>query len=304
VLSALLAPAVAHAQQHASEPASVSQTVDGTQLTVAYSRPRARGRTGIFGTTVKWGRTWTPGANHATSLTVSRDVTIEGVAVPKGSYSVWLVIAEGPWKMLLDRDTTRWHTQPPKAGSDALSIAVKRETRPFAEALTWSVPEVRDDGMTLVMQWDTVAVPLHVVVSTSFSRAIAPEAAARVVGRYELRWTKASGVTQQDTTRVPRDTTPVPWRGTFVVRYEGGELRAVMDPPLNSELPGFRDWVLVPAKGGDAYHPGRLLNGELMSLINDYTFKFDIADGHARGFEVRTTSDELQANGTRLPDAR
>jgi DUF2911 family protein len=54
----LLAPgAVGQMQLQASEAASISQTVDGTKLTVTYSRPRARGRRGLFGTQVKWGAT-------------------------------------------------------------------------------------------------------------------------------------------------------------------------------------------------------------------------------------------------------
>ena len=41
------------AQVKASEPASVSQTVDGTTITVVYSRPQARGRDSLFGGEVK-----------------------------------------------------------------------------------------------------------------------------------------------------------------------------------------------------------------------------------------------------------
>ena len=290
---------VAHAQQHASEPASISQTVDGTQLTVTYSRPRARGRTGLFGGTVNWGRIWTPGANHSTTLTLSRDVTIENVRVPKGAYSVWLEVVQGPWQLLLDADTTRFHTRPPRVADATLRIPVTREVRPFAEVLTWSVPEVRDDGMTLVMQWDTVAVPLHVVVSSTQPRTTPPEAASRVVGRYTMEWTPSSGVTQRDTTRSPSDTTRIPLRGTFTIRYEGSELRAVMDPPMVRDMPGFTDWLLVPAKH-DRYHPARVLNGQIMEILTGYDFRFDVKGDRARGFEVRTTNDELQATGKRV----
>ena len=302
-LGPALLPGTAHAQK-ASEAASVSQTVDGTKLTVEYSRPRARGRTGVFGTTVKWGRTWTPGANSATTLAVSKDVVIEGVSVPKGKYSVWIKVVEGPWEVLLDRDSTRWHTQPPKAADSVLRIPVKRETRPFMDALTWSFPEVGADGTTLVMQWDTVAVPLHVTVGNPQSRATATDAAHRVVGRWELQWTPASGMMVRDTTRAKGDTTKVPMRNTFTIRHEGGELRAVMDPPMNRTMPGFTDWLLVPAKAADAYHLGRLLNGQVMSIDREMTLRFDVADGRARGFEIRTASDELWAKATRLEDKR
>ena len=57
--------APAGAQIMASERAMVAQTVDGTRLTVDYSRPRARGRTNIYGGMEKWGITWTPGADGA-----------------------------------------------------------------------------------------------------------------------------------------------------------------------------------------------------------------------------------------------
>jgi hypothetical protein len=301
-LGPALVPGMAAAQK-ASEAASVSQTVDGAKLTVEYSRPRARGRTGIFGGTVKWGRTWTPGANSATTLAVSKDVVIEGVSVPKGRYSVWIKVVDGPWEVLLDRDSTRWHTQPPKAADSVLRIPVKRETRAFLDVLTWSFPEVGLDATTLVMQWDTVAVPLHVTVGDAQSRATAPDAAGRVVGRYDLRWTAESGVMQEDTTRAKGDTTKVPMRNTFTVRHEGGELRAVMDPPMSRTMPGFTDWLLVPAKAADAYHTARLLNGQVMSIERGMTLRFDVADGRARGFEIRTTSDELWAKATRLPDA-
>ena len=45
------------AQIVASERASVSQAVDGTQLRVVYGRPRLRGREGLIGRIEPWGRT-------------------------------------------------------------------------------------------------------------------------------------------------------------------------------------------------------------------------------------------------------
>src|SRR6185369_7549939 len=83
-------PAAVHAQLRASALASVSQMLDGTTITVAYSRPRARGRTleRVFSGNGEWGKPWTPGANMATTLDVTRDVSLNGHAVAKGTYSV------------------------------------------------------------------------------------------------------------------------------------------------------------------------------------------------------------------------
>src|SRR5262245_42975996 len=104
----------AHAQVLASEKASVSQTVDGTKTTVSYHRPRARGRTNLFGSRVRWGEIWTPGANLATTLNVTKDVVLQGQPVPQGTYSVWIVVERGPWEMVLDKDTMLFHTQGPR----------------------------------------------------------------------------------------------------------------------------------------------------------------------------------------------
>ena len=71
-------------QVKASEPATVSQTIDGTEIALAYSRPRARGRDSLFGKVVTWQEVWTPGANWATTLEVSRNVRVNGHQLPLG----------------------------------------------------------------------------------------------------------------------------------------------------------------------------------------------------------------------------
>ena len=114
------------AQVLASERSSVSQTVDGTTATLTYYRPRARGRTGLFGSRVRWGEVWTPGANQATTLNVNKDVSIEGQPVAKGTYSIWFVIARGPWEMVLDKDTTLFHTQGPKQRPGQIRFPISR----------------------------------------------------------------------------------------------------------------------------------------------------------------------------------
>ena len=76
-------PLEAGAQIRASELQTISQTVDGTTVTITYSRPRMRGRWPIFGTrAVQWGEVWTPGANYATILEVNKDITMAGAKVP------------------------------------------------------------------------------------------------------------------------------------------------------------------------------------------------------------------------------
>src|SRR6185503_1175174 len=56
-----------------SQLGSVTQQINQTKVTIDYSRPVARGRA-LFGELVPWGKIWTPGANDATTITVSTDL--------------------------------------------------------------------------------------------------------------------------------------------------------------------------------------------------------------------------------------
>jgi hypothetical protein len=284
-----------HAQLLASEPATVSQTADGTKITVTYHRPRARGRTGVFGTTVHWDEIWTPGANAATTIAMTKDVTVEGQTVPKGKYSVWIVAARGDWEMLLESDTTLFHTQRPKTRPGQIRFTVKREKRPFLETLSWWFPEVASTGMTLAMQWDTVYVPLRIKVPPSYTTVVTPDVGRRVVGKYHLHF---------EPMPAPPDTTSTeekpPTDVTFTIRQEGGELRAVMDPPMFKTEPGYTHWVLIPRKGG-WYRLGRYDQNELVEIFDFFGVQFDATGDRAKGFEIRLPNDMLLGKGTRLP---
>jgi hypothetical protein len=284
------------AQVRASEQGVAAQTIDGTTTTVTYSRPVARGRTGLFGSRVHWGEIWTPGANLATKLTVNKDIVIEERPVPKGSYSVWIVVDRGPWEMVLDEDTTLFHTQGPKERPGQIRFPITREKRPFMEVLTWWFPEVKLSGATLAMQWDTVYVPLHLRVTPSYSTAVAWVGARHLAGTYRLQIEPEPPST--DTTL----TAPTETEGktlTFTIRQAGNELRGVMDPPMYLSEDGYRDWILLPAKGG-WFRLGRLLNGELIEIFDFVALEFDSQGDQAAGFEMRLTNDQLIGSGKRL----
>src|ERR1051325_4169468 len=183
----LAVPARAGAQVRASEAASISQTVDGTKLTIEDSRPRGRARDSLFGKVVPFGLTWTPGANLATTLEVSKDVRINGHPLAKGKYSVWMVVRpESVWTVVLDPRAQLFHTQRPDSTPDQIRFPLHRAERPFSEVLTWTFPAVRADGATLAMQWGTTYVPLDIAVTPPYLLPFPAEKAAPYVG--ELSW--------------------------------------------------------------------------------------------------------------------
>lgn len=282
---ALLAPAAAVAQIRASEIGTVSQIVDGTKLTIEYSRPRARGRDQIFGTrAVHWGEVWTPGANYATTFELNRDVTLDGHAVPKGKYSIWFVVRQaGPWTMVLDPDAHRYHMAPPDSNARQIRFPVRADSAPFTDVLTWSFPELHASGATIEFRWERrrVAVPMEVAPSLSIAM---PEAdAAPYLGRYAYVEQEDGGKT---TTK------------TLTVLYENGTLKGEFTPAD----PYFRRFALVRV-APDVFAPGVYdRTGVVYEVYRpEMMFTFTRASGRAESLEVRDQDDKLQASAKRMP---
>ena len=178
-------PVEARAQILASEEATFTQTIDGTVLTMTYSRPSRRGRDPLFGGVVHWHR-WTPGANWATTLEVSKEVTLDGHPVPAGKYSVWLDVSEAePWQMVLDRDARIFHTDSPPDKETQIRFPVARGEGPETETLLWNVDRVRADGGLLTLQWGTTRVAMDLKVPSSRRLTTTPAEAGPILGRWE-----------------------------------------------------------------------------------------------------------------------
>ena len=283
--AAVLAPALA-AQIRASEPASISQTVDGTKITIDYSRPRARGRDPIFGTkNVGWDEVWTPGANYATTLETNHDITLDGHLVPKGKYSVWMVVKKsGPWTFVLDPRAKLFHMAHPESTSAQIRFDVKAQGAPFTEALTWSFPDVRATGATLAMAWLKTRVAVEIGVPPSLVVELPSADAAQYLGRYEFQ-----PMTKEDSAKAKKD--------AFVVSYENGVMKGEFDPADDY----MQKFALIRI-GPDTFAPGLYEKGVIYEVLRpDLTIEFARANGRAASLEMRDDSDKLEGKATRTP---
>jgi hypothetical protein len=143
---------------------TVTQTVNGTEISVRYYRPVLRGRTPFPGI-VAWGRTWTPGADSATRIETTGPLEIEGKALPAGKYSLWVIPQESDaWTVILNRSADVFHLSYDES-QDALRVQARATTSPQAvETLQLSFPVVDADSAVMQLQWGTVVLPLHLRV--------------------------------------------------------------------------------------------------------------------------------------------
>src|SRR3989449_9894818 len=144
-----------------SQHGTVTQHIQGTEVSISYNRPVARGRD-LFGSLVHWGRIWHPGADSATTISFSKDVTIDGHALAAGRYSLWTIpdAPPKPWTVIFNRGVGGWHTNYPGESQDALRISVSSETGPHMETLTYYFPVVDAGSAGLRLQRGTLVVPL------------------------------------------------------------------------------------------------------------------------------------------------
>ena len=188
LLAALVCvPFTARAQIMASERATVAQTVDGTRITVDYSRPRARGRTNIYGGLEPYNSAWTPGADEATTLEINRPVHILGRAIPKGKYSVWLVLREkGEWTFVLDPRPSLFHTAHPDSTRDQIRASVAPLVVPQTEILTWIFSAVAVNTTTLEMHWGTKGIAVPIQVTPTYPLTVNINEVTPLLGVYDF----------------------------------------------------------------------------------------------------------------------
>lgn len=145
-----------------SQRGTVTQNVAFTEISVSYGRPVARGRE-LFGALVPWNAIWHPGADSATRVRFSRDVLLEGKALPAGEYSLWLIPRErGAWTVIFSRAARVFHLSYPGAGSDAVRIDVTPEQVSHMESFAIYFPMVLRDEGVMRLHWGTTAVPIRI----------------------------------------------------------------------------------------------------------------------------------------------
>ena len=147
----------------ASQSGSVSQTVATTEITIVYDRPVARSRE-LFGGIVAYGEIWNPGANDATKASFSQSVTINGMLLPAGDYSIWAIPDPNEWTVIFNRAADVYHEPYPGEEHEELRLMVTPESGQHMETLAFYFPAVEKKDAVLRLHWGETVVPLAITV--------------------------------------------------------------------------------------------------------------------------------------------
>lgn len=146
-----------------SQRATISQTVNTTEISIRYGRPVARGRQ-LFGPGgAVYHSPWTPGADASTTVEFSKDVWIAGELLEAGSYSIWFTPDTDPWRVIFSSAADVFHLPYPE-GTEVLELELAATELEYQEVLTFSFPLVSVDETVIRFQWGTTALDIPVRV--------------------------------------------------------------------------------------------------------------------------------------------
>lgn len=153
----LLALGTASAQT--SPPETATGKIGDASLTIKYCAPSVRGRQ-IFGEggLVMHDPTapiWRAGANSATAFHTSANLTIGGLAVPKGDYTLYVNVKDpDAWELVINKQTGQWGTSY-NASMDLGRVKMEMSKPPAPiEMLKYTITSTGGNKGVLELAWE------------------------------------------------------------------------------------------------------------------------------------------------------
>lgn len=139
----------------------------GVALNVVYCRPSKKGRL-IYGeesneALVPYGKYWRLGANAATEITFSKNVTFGGQPVPAGSYRMYAVPGPDAFEISLNSELgVSFANNEPDYSKDVLKVKIPAEEIPETEKLTIAFSS-NEAAINMDIAWDKTQVRVPIV---------------------------------------------------------------------------------------------------------------------------------------------
>jgi hypothetical protein len=147
--------------------AKVSQMIGITEVTVSYHRPGVKNRL-VWGDLVPFNEIWRTGANEATTIEFSHDVTIANTVIPAGNYSFFTIIdaSQNAVTIIINKNPDLWGTSGYKKEEDVVRFSVKPVHSEHQEWLQFSFDDLSKNSANLVFHWENFKFPIKISVDT------------------------------------------------------------------------------------------------------------------------------------------
>jgi hypothetical protein len=151
---------------------SLTFTVANQPVKLCYGRPSSRGRVMLGGTNIPYGKLWRTGANEPTIFFAPVPLTVAGIQVEPGVYSLYTVPGAREWEIIVNRSTSQWgeesrYTDEVKA-QEVGRAKVKSETVAApVETFTIRAEPAKDKSASLVLEWEKTRVRIPIEAGKS-----------------------------------------------------------------------------------------------------------------------------------------
>lgn len=128
-------------EKRPSPPMTVEGKIGETKITIDYSSPSVKDRE-IYGELVPFNEIWRAGANEATIMEFSNNVSIGGKKLAAGKYAFFVIPKEeGNWTIIFNSEADQWGAYKRDASLDVLKTEASAFQIDHTEQLTYSIKE-------------------------------------------------------------------------------------------------------------------------------------------------------------------
>lgn len=147
---------------------TITQDFGMGKITLIYSRPNIKGRSLLKDNSdlAPLGKLWRLGANAATKVKFTDNVTIGGKLLDTGSYVLYAIPGKEYWDIVVNKGLNNWGTDGYKESEDLVRVKVKTEKSATTyETLTMQLGAIQAETCEITISWGNTLV--RVPVSTN-----------------------------------------------------------------------------------------------------------------------------------------
>ena len=197
---------IANSQVKMPAPSStqtISQDFGMGKIELTYSRPNIKGRSLLKENSdlAPLNKLWRLGANAATRIKFTDNVTIGGKLLDTGSYVLYAIPGKDYWDIIVNKGLNNWGTDGYKEAEDVVRVKVKSEKMPASiESFTIQFADIQPETCGLHIMWGntSVLVPISTNVKTRLRAQIEKELSAdkvnpaiyQIAANFYFEWDK------------------------------------------------------------------------------------------------------------------
>jgi len=134
---------------------AVYQKIGNTEVHINYGSPAIKNRA-VWGELVPFNEVWRAGANNATTVNFSTNVTINNTPLASGKYALFVIPKENDkWSIIFNKTYEQWGAFRYNAEEDALRIDVlPKRNNHKTEYLSYSINQTGYKYGSIVLKWE------------------------------------------------------------------------------------------------------------------------------------------------------